>query len=61
MIQVNLAPRMFAQIVLEDICGEPSLVTDAIINKFNAWIRSGNKKESYSPDDIKSAINFIMG
>jgi len=61
MIQVSLQPRVFAQAVLESVCGSADMVTDGVINKFNEWLNKGNKKESYAPAEIEVAANFIMG
>lgn len=62
MIVVRITPRLFAQAVLENVCGAPEMVTDAICAKFNEWLAIGNnRKEDYSPSEIESASGFIMG
>jgi len=64
MIAVKIPPRMFGQMVLQDLTGnDSSLVTDAMIKKINEWLSVDGRggKDFFSPDDVANVCSFVMG
>ncbi len=60
LIQVNIDPRKFIALVLENICGDPDMVTDRIIQSIQRWLDAGNNKESFEAKDIDILVDWVM-
>lgn len=59
-VKTQIEARKFMSIVLENIAGEPSMVTDRMINSINRWINSGNQKECYNTSEIELLVDWVM-
>ena len=59
-VKVFIPARKFMGLVLEELASTPDMVTDAMIESINRWLKKGNNKESYSPSEINVLVGWVM-